>query len=92
MVTDGRSNITNIKAAAKILKREENVNVFAVGVGDRVLTEQLDAIAEAGIAGNQSHVFTIRGFIKEELDTLQKTVRARACFGEIQIIQTRDNA
>ena len=86
VVTDGQSPIERIQNAATLLRNNRNVDVFVVGVGGGTSIAQLNATAEAGIARNISrNIFTLEGFNKEELDRLQETLRARACFSELTI-------
>ena len=82
VVTDGRSNIQAIEAAATLLRENRNINVFAIGVGSGISIPQLEAVALAGITNDASHVYTIGGFNEAEFSILQETIRARACFGE----------
>ena len=86
VVTDGQSNIQLIQNAATLLRNNRNVDVFVVGVGGGTSIAQLNATAEAGIARDISrNIFTLEGFNEEELDRLQETLRARACFSELTI-------
>ena len=81
VVTDGYTNWgikTNI--AAERLRRGRNVNVFVVGVGDKVNTTELALVAGAGIEDTQDHMYHIRNF--DQLGTLQRRISARACFGK----------
>ena len=83
VVTDGQSPIEHIKEAAKMLNDNRSVDVFVVGVGSGIRREQLEAVAEAGIASNISHnVFIQSSFGHTEFNRLQETLRARTCFGE----------
>ena len=86
VVTDGQTNTgINTSTAADNLRRERNVNVFAVGVGSGVNTTELQIIASAGIENTQDHTQNISGFIESELDNLQRLIRARTCFGKFGI-------
>ena len=99
VVTDGQSEIQAIRDAATLLRNNRSVDVFVVGIGAGIQREQLEAVAEAGIASNISHnIFTLVGFNEEELDRLQKllrerlqgTLRARTCFSEYCIMYERN--
>ena len=83
VVIHSQSDIVPIRNAAALLHRERNVEVFVIGVGSRIVLQQLNAVAEAGIASDISrNIFTLEGFNEEELVRLQETLRARACFSE----------
>ena len=82
VVTDGRSHLLATQRAADFVRETENVDVFAVGVGDNVDVKQLEAVASAGVTNDNSHVFQISGFVQNELTMLQETIRRRACFGK----------
>ena len=87
VVTDGRSSIESIQEAAALLRRDRNIDMFVVGVGDGIEYEQLEAVAAAGIARNSSrNIFTLAGFDEEELSQLQATLRARTCSSELHSV------
>ena len=66
LVTDGRSEIEPIQEAAALLQMNKNIVMFVVGVGLRTDSEQLQAVAAAGIANNLSqNIFTLIGFDEE---------------------------
>ena len=82
VVTDGQSNRGDLNGAVAALRKD--INIFVIGVTDNINIDELELIASAGVTtDNFDHVYTITGFIEEELETLQKTIRARACFGKL---------
>ena len=83
VVTDGESGLRPIQQAATLIRESRNINVFVVGIGSGVNRDQLNAAAAAGIAIDVSHVYLLSGFIEHELNILQETIRARACFGKL---------
>ena len=83
VVTDGLSKVgSNTSLAAQSLHDERNVNVFVVGVGNGVDTVELEIVASAGIETTENHIYHINSFGQDELRSLQRTIRARTCFGE----------
>ena len=80
VVIASQSDIEPIRNAAALLRRERNVEVVVIGVGSAIGLQQLNAVAEAGIA--RDNIFTLEGFNEEELDCLQDTLRAGACFSK----------
>ena len=87
VVTDGRSGIGPIQEAAALLRRDRNIDMFVVGVGHGTDSEQLQAVAAAGIARDPSlNIFTLAGFDEEELSQLQATLRARTCSSELHCV------
>ena len=87
VVTDGITNrgiATSI--AAERLHNERNVNVFVVGVGTGVNDAELEIAASAGIESTEEHIYHIDGFIDDQLNTLQETIKARTCFGESKVL------
>ena len=90
VVTDGRSDIEPIREAAALLRRNRNIDMFVVGVGDGIEYEQLQAVAEAGIASDTSqNIFTLTGFEEEQLFQLQEILNERipSCFSELTFAQ-----
>ena len=86
VVTYGQTNAgIDTSTAADNLRRDRNVNVFAVGVGTGVDTAELAIIASAGIESTQDRTQLIDGFIDNQLNTLQQLIRARTCFGKSYI-------
>ena len=87
VVTDGQSPIGSIQEAAALLRRDRNIDMFVVGVGDGIEYDQLEAVAAAGIACDPSrNIFTLTGFDEEELSQLQATLRARICSSELHCV------
>ncbi|CAI8020539.1 von Willebrand factor A domain-containing protein 2 [Geodia barretti] len=81
VVTYGQTNAgIDTSTAADNLRRDRNVNVFAVGVGTGVDTAELAIIASAGIESTQDRTQLIDGFIDNQLNILQQLIRARTCF------------
>ena len=86
VVTDGNTNTgLNTLLAAERLHDERNVNVFVVGVGFGVNDAELERVASAGIETTENHIHHINTFGQDELRSLQRTIRARTCFGEFYI-------
>ena len=86
VVTDGQSDIDDIRETAARLREQRTVDVYAVGVGMGIEDAQLMAVAEAGIASNPSrNVFKVPNFEPEVLKRLQNALKARACFSELYI-------
>ena len=86
LVTDGQTNIgINSSIAAETLHNERNVNIFVVGVGFGVNIAELERVASAGIETTENHIHHINTFGQDELRSLQRTIRARTCFGEFYI-------
>ena len=82
VLTDGRSYLDRIQQAATVLRENRNIDVFVVGVG-RIVPEQLQAIASAGITTDIfRNIFILDNFAAEEFSQLQETLRARACFSK----------
>ena len=86
VVTDGRTGGSTAEAAER-LRMDRNVNVFAVGVGSGVNTEELKTVASAGIEHdeNNSHVYNINDFVERELTNLQQIIRSQVCSGELLV-------
>ena len=81
VVTDGRSNRGNTSEAVAMLRKD--INIFVVGVGDNINEMELQLVASAGVATETlEHLYRIKEFSEIELDILQKTIKARACFGK----------
>ena len=61
--------------------------MFVVGVGRGTDSEQLQAVAAAGIASDPSrNIITLAGFDERELAQLQATLRARTCSSELHSV------
>ena len=87
IVTDGRSDIDDIREAAARLREQRTVDVYVVGVGTGIEEAQLLAVAEAGIASDPSrNIFTVPNFELVGLKRLQDALKARACFSELRLI------
>ena len=85
VVTDGKTNRgINTAEAAERLRMDRNVNMFAVGVGSGVNTEELKTVASAGIEHdeNNPHIYHISNFVERELTNLQQIIRSQVCSGE----------
>lgn len=68
-ITDGRSNIGGPpEKAAKVLREQHNVEIYAIGVGDEVNRQELHAIAV-----NKDDVIVVKNF-KELVKSIKKAV------------------
>ena len=88
LLTDGKSNTGSktIPDAATQVRASRNVNVFVIGVGDDVDDAQIKQVARAGITDDKiidRNIFHISGFNDFELVRIQRTIRARICFGKL---------
>ena len=74
VITDGRSANPTATATAAEIAHNEDIIIFAVGVGSGVNTNELDAIAS-----DPSYVSTLTGFDSSQFDALQTTIVNAAC-------------
>ena len=83
VVTDGRSTQGSIEDAARLIREQRRVDVYAVGIRGFVY-EQLLEIAKAGTAENSTrNVFTLPDFDVDGLNQLQAALKARACLSKL---------
>ncbi len=79
VITDGRSNVNQsetIPSAQRL--HNDSVIVFGVGVGRRINMNELQAIASA-----PQYMVLLNSFNAIEFATLQRTISAEACIGEL---------
>ena len=79
VITDGQSNVNQsetIPSAQRL--HNDSVIVFGVGVGNRINMNELQAIASA-----PQFMVLLKSFDAIEFATLQRTISAEACIGEL---------
>ena len=74
VITDGHSNSYTATVTAAQNAHDEDITIFAVGVGSGVNNNELDAIAS-----DPSYVSTLTGFDTSQFDALQTTIVNEAC-------------
>ena len=74
VITDGRSNSYSATITAAQNAHDEDITIFAVGIGSNVNINELNAIAS-----DPSYVSTITGFDTSQFDALQTIIINEAC-------------
>lgn len=77
VITDGRSNSYSATVLAAESAHDEDITLFAVGIGSNVNSNELTAIAS-----DSSYVSTISGFDTSQFDAIQTTITNEACTSE----------
>ena len=84
VVTDGRSNVNDsLTVPSAEALHDDGVTVFAVGVGRRIDTDELNSIATSA-----NFVVLLSEFNLMEFVGLQRRISAEACISECMVICT----
>ena len=78
IITDGYSNSYSTTVSAAQNAHDDDITLFAVGVGGNVNNNELDAIAS-----DPSYVSTITGFDSSQFEALQTTITNEACTSKL---------
>ena len=88
VITDGRSNINqSLTIPSAQALHDDNVVVFAVGIGEKLNMEELEAIGS-----DPKFVILLSSFDIMEFASLQRTISAEACVGEFYVVTCIDEA
>ena len=77
VITDGYSNSFTATVTAAQSAHNDEITIFAVGVGSNVNSDELDAIAS-----DPSYVSNLDGFDASQFEALQTTITNAACTSE----------
>ena len=80
VVTDGQSNDPTATIAAANNVHDSNIIAYAVGVGNNILTTELNAIASDP---DSQYVRLLSTFNVNELRGLQESLNSEACRGKL---------
>lgn len=80
VITDGRSNNAIMTSQEAMAAQQDNIIMFAIGIGFRVNNIELESIASKP---TKTHKFSIKDFMA--LESIVNSLANKTCKGEVKI-------